>query len=332
MQRIRLFGVAFLLALLAVPPVAGQVKKQGQAGFRFLENPIGAEVVGRGGVGVTMLRNTTAVFWNPAGIAWLDGSVDLGLHYTSGIADISQGAGAVGYNLGRAGVVAGSITWMDYGTFYQTYRADEEGGYVETGTFSPQAFAVGISYARAMSDRFSFGLQFKLAHQDLGAGWIQAGTDAPTLDHYSMSVPVLDVGALYDFQSHGITFGAAMQNISREVRYYDEQFPLPFAVRFSMTIDPARLAGMQIDPAHNVVFGAESWKGRDYGDRLQFGAEYSYLGAFIGRAGYMMGYSERGLTLGGGVRQHRLRVDYAYQAFGIFGNVHMLSVGTTIGQ
>ena len=81
---------------------------------------------------------------------------------------------------------------------------------------------------------------------------------------------------------------------------------------------------------HSVTLGAESWRGRDFGDRFQFGGEYGFMDVFFARAGYMTGYSERGLTLGAGVRQFDLRFDYAYQAFGIFGGVHMLSLGTSL--
>ena len=318
------------LVLISAPRADAQVQKQGQAGFRFLENPVGAEVVGRGGLGVTMLRNSTSLFWNPAGVAWITDDLDLAMHYTAGIADINQASGAAGYNLGRFGVVAASFTWMDYGVFYQTRRSGDEGGFEDTGTFSPNAFAVGIGYGRAMSDRFSFGVHVKLAHQDLGAGWIQTGDDAPHEQSYSLTVPVLDVGALYDFKAYGLTFGASMQNISQEVRYYHEQFPLPFAVRFSMTVNPLLVAGYDPGPMHSVTLGAESWRGRDFGDRFQFGGEYGFMDVFFARAGYMTGYSERGLTLGAGVRQFDLRFDYAYQAFGIFGGVHMLSLGTSL--
>jgi hypothetical protein len=45
----------------------------------------------------------------------------------------------------------------------------------------------------------------------------------------------------------------------------------------------------------------------------------------------MSNYDERGFTAGVGVRQSvsgtNLRVDYAYEPFGIFGAVHFISLG-----
>jgi hypothetical protein len=203
------------ICLAGSDPAAAQITKRGQAGFRFLENPISAEAVGRGGVGVTMLRNSSALFWNPAGTGWIERGVDTGLHYTFGIADIDQLSAAAAGPVGRFGVFGASLTHMSYGTFYLTRRASNEAGYVETGTFSPQAFAVGLSFARAMSDRFAFGVQLKMARQDLGQAWIaprDAGGSAtePRLKNYALTVPAFDVGASYDFQTYGITFGAAV--------------------------------------------------------------------------------------------------------------------------
>lgn len=337
MRICKIFSTLLLLALVWVPAqnATAQVEKEAQAGFRFLENPVSAEAIGRGGVGVTMMRNASALFWNPAGIAWLESGVDVGFHYTVGFADIDQMSAAVASNLGSIGVVGLSITRMDYGTFYLTRRANNEQGYDETGEFTPQALAVGLAYGRAMSDRFTFGVQAKLVHQDLGDAWIAPFEDGvasdPTLKSYSMTVPAVDVGASYDFQAYGLTFGAAFQNVSYEVRYEEEQFPLPFNVRFSMTVEPITFMRSET-PYHNVTLGAETWKGRDFGSKMQFGAEYSFMDQFFVRAGYMGGYSERGMTLGAGFHRFDFRFDYAYQQMGVLGNIHALSLAYALGR
>lgn len=338
MRIARPFTLLLLAAALCFPlgEATAQVEKEGQAGFRFLENPVSAEAIGRGGVGVTMMRNASALFWNPAGIAWIDRGLDVGFHYTVGFADIDQMSAAVASNLGSLGVVGVSITRMDYGTFYLTRRADNAQGYEETGEFTPQAMALGLAYGRAMSDRFTFGVQLKMVHQDLGDAWIapfleSGGAAEPSLKSYSMTVPAVDVGASYDFQAYGITFGAAIQNVSYEVRYEEEQFPLPFNVRFSMTVDPIAFMRSEM-PYHNVTLGAETWKGRDFGTKMQFGAEYSFMDQFFVRAGYMGGYSERGMTLGTGFHAFDLRFDYAFQQMGVLGNIHVLSLAYSLGR
>lgn len=332
----RLLAVLGLAALLLPAAATAQIQKKGQAGFRFLENPIAAEAVGRGGVGTTLLRNASAVFWNPAGLGWLQTRYDVALHHTRGIADIDQSSAAAAWGT-RYGVFGASFTWMDYGTIYGTRRAANEQGFEDTGTLSPQAYAVGLAYARAMSDRFTFGVHLKLARQDLGAAAIALGEDGTELGDleigskdYALTVPAVDVGASYDFQQYGLTFGAAVQHVSREVRYENEQFPLPFNVRFSMTATPLALTGFD-RTLHDVVLAVETSKGRDFDEKLQVGVEYQFMDTFFTRAGYMGGYSERGLTLGFGVAYTAFRVDYAYQRFGVFGGIHLVSLGVGLG-
>ena len=61
--------------------------------------------------------------------------------------------------------------------------------------------------------------------------------------------------------------------------------------------------------------------------------EYRFMEKFIARAGYEMNYDERGFSAGFGVWQEvsgiLIRVAYAFEPFGIFENVHFISVGVS---
>jgi hypothetical protein len=228
---------------------------------------------------------------------------------------------------------------MDYGDFYGTRRADNEQGFVDTGVFSPNAWALALAFSQKISDRFSYGIHLKYARQDLGGAWIAAvGSDVndPTLaitqKSYAQSKPALDIGAVYDFLYHGIRFGAVVQNVSREVRYEKEKFPLPFAVSFGLTVDPWSFFRPE-DKTNSLVLGFESRHPRDFKEKLKFGAEFKSHGLITLRTGYMDNYDERGLTAGLGLRQNMgntaFRLDYAFQDFGVFGGVHIFSFGVT---
>lgn len=337
------FYTIVLLLFICTISVSGQITKKAQVGFRFLENPVSAEVVGRGGVGVTTTFNSNSIFWNPALLSISDASVDLNLNHTKGIADINYNAVAASFRIGNFGVVGVSLLAMDYGTFYGTYLASNEKGYVETGTFSPSAYAVGIAFSQKITDRFSYGVHIKYIHQELGSAMISTAgqnlTD-PNLQiaprNYSSSnfssLPIaIDVGAYYDFLYNSIRFGASLQNISREYKYETDAFPMPFSVNFGLSVDPFKFFDM--DKSQSLLLCFESRHPRDFGEKAKFGAEYSYLGQFIARVGYMTNYDERGFTFGAGVKQEisgvPLRVDYAYQPFGVFGGVHYLTLGVS---
>jgi hypothetical protein len=149
---------------------------------------------------------------------------------------------------------------------------------------------------------------------------------------YSHGEFALDVGAFYDFRYNGIRFGAVLQNISREIKYENEQFPMPFAVSFGVTVEPLQFF-MDGDEARNLLICAESRHPRDFQENLRFGAQYTVFGAAMLRAGYQARFDERGFTAGLGFRYDLgnlpVRADYAYEHFGIFGAVHHFSIGVS---
>lgn len=330
--------LAAMILSIGVSPASSQIVKKGQVGFRFLENPVSAEAIGRGGVGVAMFRNSNAVFWNPGALGWITGKFDFNVNHTQGIAEINQTSAVGAAKIGNLGVMAVDVITMDYGDFYGTRRADNDQGFEDTGVFSPNAFALGLTFSQKVSDRFSYGLHLKYARQDLGNAWIGTGKDVndPALvtsqRSYAKGEPALDIGAVYDFLYHGIRFGAVIQNVSREVRYEEEKFPLPFAVSFSLTVDPLSIVRPE-DKTNSFVLAFESRHPRDFKEKIKIGAEFKSHGHYTLRAGFMENYDERGLTAGLGLNQNlgnmAFRLDYAFQDFGVFGGVHIFSFGVT---
>ena len=313
--------------------------EQAQVGFRFLQNPVSAEAMGKAGSGVATMTNSDAIYWNPAGIGWIKKQIDLNVNYTVGIANINYLAPSVAVKVGDFGVIAFDGIIMDYGTFYGTRRANNAEGYVETGTFSPQAFAFGVGFSQKISDHFSYGVHVKYAYQNLGSAWVgTAGTGIsdPNLQiaaiKYARGEPAFDVGAYYDFLFHGIRFGASLQNVSRQITYEQQSFLMPFAVNFGLTVAP--LSFLMSDgsaSSHSLIISVESTHPRDFNESVHFGAEYDFAKILSLRAGYMTGLDQRGLTAGLGLSEDfagsTLHVDYAYEPFGVFGAVHYISFG-----
>ena len=339
-MSIRTSSVGLVLLMLSVLQIDAnaQIMKKAQVGFRFLENPVSAEVIGRGTVGVTSTLNANGIFWNPSLLGWIHSDVDLELNHTRGIAEINYNSAAAAIHIRGVGVVGFSLLMMDYGTFYGTRRAPNEEGFVETGTFSPSAYALGVAFSQKVSDRFSYGLHVKHVRQDLGSAWV-APTGSSLSDPglaiseraYAQNALAIDIGAYYDFLYNGIRFGATLQNISREVRYENEAFPLPFAVSFGATIEP--LLFFDPEQQNTLILSFESRHPRDFNEKLKLGAEYNILDVLVARAGYATNYDERGFMAGLGIRYHvgefPVRADYAYQTFGIFGAVHHLSLAVS---
>lgn len=340
----KIFNKTLLAALVLLTGLQtasfSQITKRAQVGFRFLENPVGADVVGRGMTGIITTVNSNGIFWNPAMLGLVESSVDVSLNHTKGIVDINYNAAAASVRLGDFGVLGFSLLSMDYGTFYGTRRTDGD-GYIETGTFSPAAYSVGVAFSQKVTDRFSYGIHLKYFRQDLGEATVTLSgkkwgdsTLALGTANYSSSkfnLPfALDIGTYYDFKYNGIKFGASLQNISREYHYVAEDFPLPFAVNFGVTVEPLGFLGM-MDSDHRLVVSAESRHPRDFGEKVKVGAEYSFVNTFFVRGGYMSNYDGRAFTFGAGVNKALsgvlFRIDYAYEPWDLFGGVHYVTVG-----
>jgi hypothetical protein len=335
MKLIKIFLIIFFISGFFANNTFAQYEKQAQVGFRFLANPVSAEVMGRGGVGIINIKNSSGIFWNPSLISLGEHDYDISLNHTKGIADINYNAIAVSANLFDFGTLGFSLMAMDYGEFHSTVRAANSQGYIDMGVFSPTAIALGTAFSQRISEKFSYGIHLKYARQDLGDAYVAVGGDSLSnvelgKKRYDKDVLALDVGAYYDFQFNGMTFGAAIQNISRELYYENEKFPLPFAISFGTTIKPLDFF-MQNDPENFLILSFESVHPRDFGEKYKIGAEYNFMNMFIARAGYQMNYDERDYTAGLGVRYPLsgvpLRIDYAFEPFGILGNVHFISIG-----
>ncbi len=340
MKRVLFYSLFVTLTIVLLNDQLLAQTEEAQAGFRFLENPVSAEAMGKAGSGVATMTNSDAIYWNPAGLGWIEKQIDVNVSYTEGIASINYFAPSIALKLGSFGVIGFDGLIMDYGDFYGTRYANNTDGYIETGTFSPQAFALGVGFSQKVSDRFSYGVHVKYAYQDLGNAWVAApGADIsdPTqlsTTKYSHGEPAFDVGAMYDFLFHGIRFAAALQNVSRQVTYEQEAFFLPFSVNFGLTVDPLSfLLSDYSSSQQSFILSVQSTHPRDFNESIRVGGEYNYAKIVTLRAGYMTGLDERGFTAGVGVSQEiagtTLHLDYAYEPFGIFGAVHFISFGAT---
>lgn len=336
------FNIKYKLIILAglllfTGTLNAQFVKKAQVGMKFLTHPVSAEVIGRGTAGINSTFNSNGIFWNPSLTSMIPSNIDLSLNYHQWIADISYNAVAASFNAFDFGVVTVSGTIVNYGDLFTTVRSNNSEGYEETGTFSPTAFTVGLGFAQKVSDRFSYGINIKYLKQDLGAAWVTASGDSLTskdfsrkLKSYGLGAMAVDIGTYYDFNYKGITFAATLSNISREFKYEDEKFPLPFSISFGATVSPLQFVVPDLG-VHDLIFMFESNHPRDFGEKVKYGLEYSYTKTFFIRTGYVTNTDERGFSAGLGFRQTisnvPFRIDYAFQNFGVFGNLHNFTVG-----
>ncbi len=335
MKRLITFGLlAALVASLGVgAPAEAKLKKVAQSGLKFLSNPVGARASALGSASMAVVEDASAIFWNPAGLARMQAKTSAVFDATSGIADINYFAGAVAYNAEDYGIFGIHALVMDYGDFERTELDASQQVVRGLGTFSPTAFAIGVSYARTMTDRFGFGANLKWARLDLGSVTTQQSiSDDPTKVTHSMNQAVFDVGVMYYTHIRGIRFGASFRNFAREKKFVVEEFSPPLELKFGWAVDVIDLLSLHgLGPSHQFTFMSDFQHSRDFSTRLHYGGEYWYRDTLALRGGYKSNYDQEDVTFGAGLKFHlqeeyAVGFDYAFNDFGIFEEVHKFSL------
>ncbi len=312
------------------------VSKVGTTAAPFLSIEVGARAIGMGGAFVAVANDATALYWNPAGIARISGG-SATFNHTDWLADTNFDFAGLALNLGSMGAVGLSFTAltmdeMEVRTVAYPEGTGEKFGYTE--------MAMGVHYARNLTDRFSIGFTGKYISEKL---W-----------HMQASSMALDIGTLFTTQFNGMTIGMSISNFGNKMQLIgsDTQFPVDVApekegnnskIVGNMRTDKWSLPlifrfGVAMNVIDNYNYrwtvAVDAMHPNDNTEYINLGTEYAIRNMFFLRGGYknlFMRDSEEGLTLGGGMSLRlassmKLQLDYAYADFGVLNQVQRFSI------
>ncbi len=327
MKSKRIAAATILLVLLTTAGAFGQsMKKVAQSYMPFLSLEVGARAQALSGAFIAVPGDPDNIFYNPSGLAYVRG-ISFNLSRTKWFADIGYEGGSFAWNFGDVGTFAMSFISMDYGTFYRTeVDAHAWEGYVEKGTFTVGEWAVGLAYAKQLTDRFSFGAQAKYAYQNLGTSriWQYWGTqfEYSAMVNNEEKTMAYDLGTYYHTGFKSLQIGMYIRNFANR--------PLPLTFGFGMAMYLNDLL-LPANSPHQILLTTDFLHPKDYSERYNFGVEYSFHKKAMLRFGYRGNYDEEKFTYGAGYRQQIGRLwisaDYTAIPFGVFGWVHQISLG-----
>jgi hypothetical protein len=247
----------------------------------------GARAMAMGSAYVGVAEGSSALLWNPAGLAELP-APEAAIHHLSGLLGSIQEIVVLGMPLGSSAGFGASFNYMDRGVFEQRdesgaltgdYRANDFGGSVGLA-FSASGLSVGGAL-KGNSQRMA-GSQMNALSGDLGLLWNPIST-------LNLGVAYAGLGG----QVAGADLSTALRAGISGVLGVGRNFELLFA-----------LAG-------------EARNGGGM-DRLQVGAEALFSSMVALRAGYQarLGGASvegaEGLSLGAGFSARNLSLDYAF--------------------
>lgn len=326
---------AVLLAVMGLClPAHAQFAKVGTVGLKFLDIGVGGRALAMGEAYAAVADDASAIFWNPAGIANIKGG-DFFAGYTRWPADINLYSVAVAKStsMGHWGV---SFTVLNTGLMNRTTAFDPDGDI--SGTFSYEDWAAGLTYARYLTDRFSFGTTFKLVRETL-ADWDDTGW-------------AFDIGTYYKTGYKSLRIGMAILNFGPDMRFdiddidgvpggipdgvddpppidgdsfvdndhEETAVPLPLTFRAGIAFEVLETASSK------TTISAELTHPSDNKERYNFGGEYWFQDMLALRAGWKLNVDEGGFTAGAGFKlplaNYTTSFDYAYNNLGKLEHVH----------
>lgn len=335
--------VVLAVALLSgIGPAAAQefvqnVSNNGTVGAAFLEIGVGARAEALGGAYTAQAGSAEMIYWNPAGLAYVDGIATSFMH-AEWLADTDFDFVALAAPLPFFNAVLGA-SFTTLAVPEQAVRTvDAPEG---TGEFyDARDFAVSVSLSSRLISSFSFGISGKYVSQRI---WSEKATQI-----------AFDVGVYYQTPLPGLTLGSSISNFGADlqlsgknltniidpdlvnrgienipVQYKTDEAPLPQIFRFGLAYETPLPGRSTLTTAVNLMHPTGST------ESINLGMEYGFNDWVFLRAGYQNLYernSINGLTLGGGLQfvlpsRSTFAFDYAWSDWGILERVHRISLG-----
>jgi long-subunit fatty acid transport protein len=234
---IQFLSILFILAGFSF----GQVKAQvGITSVPFLQIEPDSRAAGMGNTGVAIADNASAVFWNPAGLAFQRGN-QVSITHANWLpafnADLFYDYLVGKYYIEDIGTIGAHITFLNLG---EQLRTDETG--LEMGRFNSYEVAAGLSYGFELNENFSLGTGFRFVYSSLADGEVSGQKINPG------STVGIDLAAMYrsnpfelGMRQGTLNAGINLSNIGPGVQYTDnaQRDPLPTVLRlgWALTMD-----------------------------------------------------------------------------------------------
>ncbi|SYZ72567.1 conserved exported hypothetical protein [Candidatus Zixiibacteriota bacterium] len=304
------FTLAVILILTQLAAAAVSNSNSGTRSFNFLKIEVVARPTAMGGAFTGVADDPSALYYNPAGVAGLQGRQFLvGYHNT--IFDMQSGFMGYVHSLSQTRKLYFVVSYLNYGDFIRT---DGQGN--ELGTFSGGDFLLGVGYSAVVKERFQLGGTVKFMYEKV--------------DSYSATGIALDLGAKMKLPDRRTTLGLMVQNLGTQLSEYTStsgKDPLPLNLRGGFS---SRLKGMPILfavdavlPSDNDLYfclGAEYYKLKPLYLRLgwtSFGSNYKTNSSKDDLAGFSAGF---------GIDYNKFQISYSISPQAELGTTHRVTL------
>lgn len=307
----------------------------GTSGAQFLQIPVSARAEALGNAIVGLADDAGSVFYNPAGIVKVK-NIEVFFSYAKWFDLFDLNAASVVYNAGDFGSLGASMVVFTTGKMEITTEENPNG----TGRyFDAGDLALGLTYAKYLTDRFNVGLTFKYVHQQI---WNETANGF-----------AFDIGTQYLIDFQNLTIAMSMTNFGGDMMFdgpdldvvhlKDPNFPIsrltparlktdeyPFPLHFQVGI------GFDIYQTDfmKIRGGIDATHPNDATERVHFGSEITFFDRLYLRGGYKLNYDDQKFSFGAGANvpfaDTFVHFDYSYSVYDLLPSVHRISLKLTM--
>ncbi|MBN2009436.1 PorV/PorQ family protein [candidate division KSB1 bacterium] len=319
-------------------------EKVGTTSFQFLKVMTSARGCALGEAFSAATNHSDAIFFNPAALTRIR-NFDVSVDYLDYFLDLSHYAVAAAYTVQNLGTFGFHAIVTDVGEIKVT--TVDALGFVDgvylgyTGeTIKPGSQVFGLSFARELTDKFSFGITAKYAREDLSV---------KSADNF-----MFDAGLTYDTGFKSLILAASVRHFGPEVKFYDKvnlprydastdstyyrrytgkSYPLPQTFNIGIAFYPVSNAQGSLLHSDNqtLLLAIDMVQPRDYDQQYNLGLEYGFNKILFLRGGYKVNYDEESFSAGFGLAINKYRIDYSYSDFGDYlDSLHRFSFGYSL--
>ena len=308
-----------LLFAQLFPNLGGQ--RAGISAFSFLKMDINTRSAAMGGANVCLQGDAFSSASNPATLADVK-NVSFGLSNAFWYSGINYSY-LTGVKPTKVGNFALSMSYLNSGAMpvRTEFQPDGTGEY-----FYANYYTAGFTYARQLTDYFSYGASAKFVHEQLA--------------QMSASTATIDLGFLYRTDYKDLSFAVNMQNfgfnskiagtIIKDTVFNNKPFsidnyPPPTVFQLGISMIPFKKDDQSLTVAVQLNHP------NDNAENIRLGMEYQFKSLLYARLGYKINvkdqhYPTAGLGLRMRMGKHPLKFDYAVEPMKNLGLVHRVGL------
>lgn len=311
-----------------------QVDYSGTSVANFLKIGAGARPMAMGDAAIATISSAEAMYWNPAGLTRINESMSIAFSTMDWLIDSRNSYIAAAYQMGDVGTFGFDLQYLDYGQIEETTVYDQDG----TGRFlSASDMAIGLGYAKKLTDRFAFGVKVKYITE--------------TLADVTGSAYGVDIGAVFQtsFYNNNLRLAASLSNFGTKLKFGGKdlsvtynvpdnpsnkqiaadlstiEWDIPLLLRFGISNYFVDNENLSVLAAYDVL------DSRDFIVRHNVGAEVGLYRTVYLRGGYKFNYDEVKYTAGVGldfskILSYQFKLDYVFLDYGVFGGLNQFSL------